>query len=73
MVLYLLYHVTLVYPTLLSTEAPVTPAKRKAEGKKDTPPAKKAKSEGEGKRNCTEPSIEFELVVMINKGLNTDV
>ncbi|XP_061634201.1 nucleolin [Phyllopteryx taeniolatus] len=29
-------------------EAPVTPAKRKAEGKKDTPPAKKAKSEGEG-------------------------
>ncbi|KAM7387965.1 hypothetical protein PAMP_024169 [Pampus punctatissimus] len=29
-------------------EAPVTPAKRKAESKKDTPPAKKAKSEGEG-------------------------
>ncbi|XP_019730935.1 nucleolin isoform X1 [Hippocampus comes] len=26
-------------------EAPVTPAKRKADGKKDTPPAKKAKSE----------------------------
>ncbi|XP_067452838.1 nucleolin isoform X3 [Thunnus thynnus] len=29
-------------------DAPVTPAKRKAEGKKDTPPAKKAKSDGEG-------------------------
>ncbi|XP_067370797.1 nucleolin isoform X2 [Channa argus] len=29
-------------------EAPVTPGKRKAESKKDTPPAKKAKSEGEG-------------------------
>ncbi|XP_049445034.1 nucleolin [Epinephelus fuscoguttatus] len=29
-------------------EVPVTPAKRKAEGKKDTPPAKKAKSDGEG-------------------------
>ncbi|KAM7409567.1 hypothetical protein PAMA_001178 [Pampus argenteus] len=29
-------------------DAPVTPAKRKAESKKDTPPAKKAKSEGEG-------------------------
>ncbi|XP_060889790.1 nucleolin [Labrus mixtus] len=29
-------------------EAPVTAAKRKAESKKDTPPAKKAKSEGEG-------------------------
>uniref|UniRef100_UPI0037E78578 nucleolin n=1 Tax=Semicossyphus pulcher TaxID=241346 RepID=UPI0037E78578 len=29
-------------------EVPVTPAKRKAEGKKDTPPAKKAKAEGEG-------------------------
>nr|XP_061791092.1 nucleolin [Nerophis lumbriciformis] len=29
-------------------EAPVTPGKRKAEAKKDTPPAKKAKSEGEG-------------------------
>ncbi|KAG7217532.1 hypothetical protein INR49_021459 [Caranx melampygus] len=28
--------------------APVTPGKRKAETKKDTPPAKKAKSEGEG-------------------------
>lgn len=26
----------------------MTPAKRKAESKKDTPPAKKAKSEGEG-------------------------
>uniref|UniRef100_A0A8P4KEN7 Nucleolin n=1 Tax=Dicentrarchus labrax TaxID=13489 RepID=A0A8P4KEN7_DICLA len=33
---------------LVSTDAPVTPAKRKAEGKKDTPPAKKAKSEGDG-------------------------
>ncbi|XP_068563598.1 nucleolin [Cebidichthys violaceus] len=29
-------------------DAPATPAKRKAEGKKDTPAAKKAKSEGEG-------------------------
>nr|XP_020506499.1 nucleolin isoform X1 [Labrus bergylta] len=29
-------------------EAPVTATKRKAESKKDTPPAKKAKSEGEG-------------------------
>ncbi|KAJ8374320.1 hypothetical protein SKAU_G00049000 [Synaphobranchus kaupii] len=29
-------------------EAPVTPAKRKADSKKETPPAKKAKSEGEG-------------------------
>ncbi|XP_040896385.1 nucleolin isoform X3 [Toxotes jaculatrix] len=29
-------------------EAPLTPAKRKAESKKGTPPAKKAKSEGEG-------------------------
>ncbi|KAM7012293.1 nucleolin [Tautogolabrus adspersus] len=29
-------------------EVPVTPAKRKADGKKDTPPAKKAKSEGDG-------------------------
>ncbi|XP_078114900.1 nucleolin [Sander vitreus] len=29
-------------------EAPVTPAKRKAEGKKDTPAAKKAKAEGDG-------------------------
>ncbi|XP_047443286.1 nucleolin [Mugil cephalus] len=29
-------------------DAPVTPGKRKAEGKKDTPPAKKAKAEGEG-------------------------
>uniref|UniRef100_A0A3Q3K0A1 Nucleolin n=1 Tax=Monopterus albus TaxID=43700 RepID=A0A3Q3K0A1_MONAL len=29
-------------------EAPVTPGKRKAENKKGTPPAKKAKSEGEG-------------------------
>lgn len=29
-------------------EAPVKPAKRKAEGKKETPPAKKAKSDGEG-------------------------
>ncbi|XP_074524644.1 nucleolin [Halichoeres trimaculatus] len=29
-------------------DAPVTPGKRKAETKKDTPPAKKAKSEGEG-------------------------
>lgn len=37
--------------TLVSTEALVTPAKRKAEGKKDTPPAKKAKSEGEGRKN----------------------
>ncbi|XP_034737488.1 nucleolin isoform X4 [Etheostoma cragini] len=29
-------------------EPPVTPAKRKAEGKKDTPAAKKAKAEGDG-------------------------
>ncbi|XP_069009510.1 LOW QUALITY PROTEIN: nucleolin [Embiotoca jacksoni] len=29
-------------------EAPVTPGKRKAESKKDTPPAKKSKSEAEG-------------------------
>ncbi|XP_014906092.1 nucleolin isoform X2 [Poecilia latipinna] len=29
-------------------EAPVKPAKRKAEGKKETPPAKKVKSDGEG-------------------------
>ncbi|XP_037105132.1 nucleolin isoform X1 [Syngnathus acus] len=29
-------------------DAPATPAKRKAGGKKDTPPAKKAKSDGEG-------------------------
>ncbi|XP_026201748.1 nucleolin isoform X2 [Anabas testudineus] len=29
-------------------DAPVTPGKRKADSKKDTPPAKKAKSEGEG-------------------------
>ncbi|XP_026179105.1 nucleolin [Mastacembelus armatus] len=29
-------------------DAPVTPGKRKAENKKDTPPAKKAKSESEG-------------------------
>ncbi|XP_010897017.3 nucleolin isoform X2 [Esox lucius] len=29
-------------------EAPSTPAKRKADNKKETPPAKKAKSEGEG-------------------------
>ncbi|XP_034557793.1 nucleolin [Notolabrus celidotus] len=29
-------------------DAPVTPGKRKAESKKDTPPAKKAKAEGEG-------------------------
>uniref|UniRef100_A0A3B4TR16 Nucleolin n=1 Tax=Seriola dumerili TaxID=41447 RepID=A0A3B4TR16_SERDU len=34
--------------TRISIEAPVTPGKRKAESKKDTPPAKKAKSEGEG-------------------------
>lgn len=34
---------------LLSPESPVTPAKRKAAGNKETPPAKKAKSDGEGK------------------------
>lgn len=33
---------------LLSPETPKTAAKRKAEAKKETPPAKKAKAEGEG-------------------------
>lgn len=33
---------------LLPPESPVTPAKRKAAGTKETPPAKKAKSDGEG-------------------------
>lgn len=34
---------------LLSPESPA-PAKRKAAGNKETPPAKKAKSDGEGKK-----------------------
>lgn len=33
---------------LFSTETPKTAAKRKAEAKKETPPAKKAKADGEG-------------------------
>lgn len=35
----------------------MTAAKRKAESKKDTPPAKKAKSEGDGENECTDTSI----------------
>lgn len=42
-------------PALL--EAPVTPGKRKAENKKDTPPAKKAKSEGEGKKRTSTSTV----------------
>lgn len=39
---------------VLSPETPKTAAKRKAEAKKETPPAKKAKAEGEG-GNYAEP------------------
>lgn len=60
--------------TLVFTEAPVTPAKRKAEGKKDTPAAKKAKAEGDGRNNpLTVNQISTYFIMMINKGLNTDV
>lgn len=38
---------------LVLTESPATPAKRKAAGTKETPPAKKAKSDGEGEEAQT--------------------
>ena len=58
----------------ISAEAPVTPGKRKAESKKDTPPAKKAKSEGEGKDKCTGPINQISVFNYDDhKGLNTDV
>lgn len=54
--------------------APVTPGKRKAETKKDTPPAKKSKSEG-GEFHCIVEFMWFILTInMMNiKGLNTEI
>lgn len=41
------------------------PAKRKAEGKKETPPAKKAKSDGEGESERRPPPLSFQCFVMM--------
>lgn len=44
---------------LLPPESPVTPGKRKAAGTKETPPAKKAKADGEGEEAQTILEILF--------------
>lgn len=46
--IYLIYSFCTEVLFFLSLETPKTAAKRKAEAKKETPPAKKAKAEGEG-------------------------
>lgn len=45
------FHLT---ETLSLSEPAAKPAKRKAESKKETPPAKKAKSDGDGKEKFTD-------------------
>lgn len=49
----------------------MTPKKRKAEGKKDTPPAKKAKGDGESKLKHSVNEVQY--LMMNNMGLNTDM
>lgn len=50
---------------LLSPEAAATPAKRKAESKNDTPAAKKAKADGEGRNDALTSPLSVTYIIRL--------